>query len=147
MKELVKKEIEKIIDWNKISKQELSLDFIREFKDKVDWKRISYHQKLSENFIREFKDKVYWYYISWRQILSEDFIREFQDKVNWDWIAKYQKSLSLNFVLEFKDKLHWGDMEKFQNMTREDIEKLELQKILEETNKTKVKNKFELIRF
>ena len=37
---------------------------------------ISRYQKLSENFIREFKDKVNWEYISKYQTLSEDFKKE-----------------------------------------------------------------------
>lgn len=48
------------IQWNYISEfQELSEDFIREFKDKVYWHWISKYQKLSENFIREFKHRLY----------------------------------------------------------------------------------------
>jgi hypothetical protein len=78
----------------------LSEDFIREFKDKVDWEFVSEYQDLSEDFIREFKDKVDWYWISFRQILSEDFIREFQDKVNWNMVLTYQK-LSREFKNEY----------------------------------------------
>ena len=62
--------------------QNISKDFIRKFKDKVNWYWISSKIKLSEDFIREFQDKVNWYWISCKQKLSEDFIREFQDKVN-----------------------------------------------------------------
>ena len=43
---------------------------------------ISFHYKLSENFIREFKNRVNWIHISIYQKLSEDFIREFQYKVD-----------------------------------------------------------------
>jgi len=98
------------INWIKIStkKNTLSVDFIREFKDKVDWKTICINQTLSEDFIREFKDKVdwygNWYKISMHQTLSEDFIREFQDKVYWNYISCYQ-TLSEDFIREFKDKL------------------------------------------
>ena len=56
-------------------------DIISEFKEKVDWSRISQHQKLSESFIREFKDEIEWSLISYYQTLSEDFIREFKDAV------------------------------------------------------------------
>ena len=38
--------------------QTLSEDFIREFKDKVDWIKISEHKKISGSFIREFQNKV-----------------------------------------------------------------------------------------
>ena len=57
-------------------------NFIRKFKDKVDWSRISQYKKLSEDFIREFKDKVNWYGISYHQILSEEFKNEFKHELN-----------------------------------------------------------------
>ncbi|HUS49380.1 MAG TPA: hypothetical protein VMZ91_04405 [Candidatus Paceibacterota bacterium] len=101
--------------------KELNLNCsIEEFKDKVDWYEISINQKLSENFIREFQDKVNWEYISSDQILSLEFVREFQDKVEWECIEEYQ------------------------NITREDIKEYEIK---EKLNKTRVKNKFQLIRF
>ena len=37
---------------------DLSEDFIREFKDKVDWKYITKYQNLSKDFIREFKKEL-----------------------------------------------------------------------------------------
>ena len=75
--------INKHIDWNSISTEQLSEDFIRKFQDKVDWSLISACQTLSESFIREFQDKVDWNCISSCQVLSENFIREFEDKVDW----------------------------------------------------------------
>ena len=41
----------------------------------VNWKKISCNQDLSEDFIREFKEKLDWDWISEYQDLSEDFIR------------------------------------------------------------------------
>ena len=63
-----------------------------------------YENKLTEDFIREFKDKVDWFYISLSQELSEKFIKEFQDKVNWEYISEYQE-LSGSFKEEFKKEL------------------------------------------
>ena len=45
---------------------------------------------LSENFIRKFKDEIDWSWVSICQTLSEDFIREFKDKVDWDYIYNHQ---------------------------------------------------------
>jgi hypothetical protein len=105
------------VDWSRISKfQKLSEGFIREFKDKVDWFWISKFQNLSEGFIRKFKDKVNWYCISKYQKLSEDFIREFKDKVNWDCISAYQ-NLSENFIREFKDKVNWVRISESQKLS------------------------------
>ena len=117
MKNSVKKEIEKIMEIRNLNCS------IEEFKNKVNWLYISINQKLSEDFIREFKDKVYWQYVSSNQNLSKDFILELKDRVNWYGIKKHQ------------------------NITKKDIEEYELKKIIEENNKTRVKNKFQLIRF
>jgi hypothetical protein len=38
----------------------LSEQFIREFQDKVNWKKISMRQQLSEKFLAEFKDQLNW---------------------------------------------------------------------------------------
>ena len=46
-----------------------------------NWQALSRHEFLTEDFIREFKDEVDWFWISMFQHLSEDFIREFKDKV------------------------------------------------------------------
>jgi hypothetical protein len=32
--------------------------------------------KFTKEFIKEFRDKINWYHISWSQELSENFIRE-----------------------------------------------------------------------
>ena len=70
-------------DWDWISRlQNLSEDFIREFKYDVNWQWISAYQTFSEEFIRYFQEYVYWEQISRQQKLSEDFIREFQNKLN-----------------------------------------------------------------
>ena len=42
---------------------------------------ISSYQKLSEEFIREFKDKVDWLYICRFQKLSEEFKKEFKKEL------------------------------------------------------------------
>ena len=92
--------------WYDLSTQPLPEDFIREFKNFLNWHMLSVHQVLSEELIREFKNRVVWSVISEFQILSESFIREFQNKVYWDSISCHQK-MSDEFMLEFKDKVYW----------------------------------------
>ena len=95
-KELTLEEIEEIrkdpnnVNWFEISAYYiLSEDFIREFKDKVEWWNICLNRTiLSENFSREFQDKIDWYYISCTQNLSKLFIYEFYDKVYWSYLIK-----------------------------------------------------------
>jgi hypothetical protein len=109
------------VDWYYISRyQELSEDFVRKFKDEVDWVYISIHQKLSENFIREFRDKVNWTNISEHQKLSEDFIQEFKDRVDWYYISGYQK-LSEDFIREFKDRINWNHIFIYQKLSEDFI--------------------------
>jgi len=123
MKDNMKKEIEQLIE-------KLNLNCtIEEFKDYVDWARISHSIILSEDFMREFHDRVDWQHISHSQELSEDFIREFKEKVYWGWIS-YRQELSDEFREEFKDKM---------NYTEEYSEEVVIE------DKYKVKNRFQLM--
>jgi hypothetical protein len=57
----------------------------------ADWSNISVYQDLSEDFIREFKDKICWSSISLYQSLSEDFVLEFIDRISWLFISINRK--------------------------------------------------------
>jgi len=60
---------------------QLSEDYIRKNKDKINWCLISAYQKLSEKIIRDYQDKVDWFWISANQKLSKEFIKEFKYKI------------------------------------------------------------------
>ena len=108
--------------WRELSEHQfLSEDFIREFKDKVNWGCISHYQHLSEDFIREFKDEVTWGWVLISQRLSEDFIREFADRVTWVYLSMHQQ-LSEDFIREFKDKVDWYCISAYQHLSKEFIE-------------------------
>ena len=79
--------------WGSIScYQTLSIDFIREFKKKLEWGPISAHQELNEDFIIEFKDYVNWVYICQFQTITEKVLdRCFEYIPSWSEVAKYQK--------------------------------------------------------
>jgi type I site-specific restriction endonuclease len=62
--------------WLQIGQMALSDDFIRDFKEKLNWDWISTNLPLNENFIEEFQDFVDWEAISEQQNLSEEFIRD-----------------------------------------------------------------------
>lgn len=68
-------------DWDFYANNTLSEDFIREFKDKVDWMAVCRYQKLSEDFIREFQDKIQWGVLSVYHDLSDSFKTEFSSKL------------------------------------------------------------------
>ena len=91
-------------DWKKISKQKLSLEFIRAYQNEVNWDSIII-KKLPEEFIREFQNRINnWGMLSHKQKLSEEFIRDFQDKVDFDNIFFKQSPLSHGFFHEFIDR-------------------------------------------
>jgi hypothetical protein len=113
---------EEFMHWIYFSYLPLSEGFIRDFQDKLDWERISIHQKLSANFIREFRHKVHWPLILRHQKLSEDFIREAiahylpDDKMVWNCLSKHQ-FLSETFIKEFQDKVEWTCISQFQTLS------------------------------
>lgn len=100
------------------SYQNLSIGFIREFQDKVDWWDICHYQLLSENVIREFSNRVNWDNISYHQKLSEAFVREFQYKVNWNFIFQRIK-LSKDFIIEFIDRVNWNIISSYHSSNKD----------------------------
>ena len=76
---------------------DLSLDYIRNHPNEIDWSYVSDCITLPEDFIREFQDKVIWKYISIDQKLSKDFIREFQDNIDYDLLVRNHNSC-LNYT-------------------------------------------------
>ena len=68
----------------------------------MDWATISRFQHISVDFIRENKDKVDKLYILLKQNPSKDFILQFNDKLNWKNISvsKYIKRYHSNFKVQ-----------------------------------------------
>ena len=50
-----------------------------------NWSDFNFYRnnQLSEDFIIEFKDKVWWRYITSTQKLSEQFIRKYNYRMDW----------------------------------------------------------------
>ena len=69
--------------------------------DSADCYAVTSHQKLSENFLRTYKDNLNWSSVTKYQTMSEDFIKEMRDYVDWDLVLDYQK-LSLEFISKMK---------------------------------------------
>lgn len=72
------------------------------------WGELSMFQDISEEFIREYKDQLDWVELSNYKLLSKDFIREFKDKVEWREVSLYQEICQISFLGEFKDKVKWN---------------------------------------
>jgi len=124
--------LEKYMDWDNISKQELSENFMRKYNRFLNWWIISEHQKMSESFIREFKTKVNWVSLLFNKkldlsngfkeefkellpfeslardskALSEDFIRRHENQVDWKFVSRCHQ-IAFDFIMEFKHRIHW----------------------------------------
>ena len=70
------------LDWNVICTEEiLSIDFIRQFKDELDWDQLSWNQIFTEKQIEEFRDYIHnWYNIIINQDVSGKFLEKWRDK-------------------------------------------------------------------
>lgn len=81
---------------------DLSIDFLRQMKDKLDWEDcISTHQRLSQKVIEEFKDYVNWWKICLHQNISYDFMEKHWDKIEWAALANVYRFDS-DFQKRFK---------------------------------------------
>ncbi len=75
-------------DWNPVHLQKLSEQFMRDFKDRLEWMWVCIHQNLTESFMREMKDYVKWSYAAENQKMSPDFILEFSHRLNYYCLIK-----------------------------------------------------------
>lgn len=82
--------------------EELSIDFIREFADKISWSAVSCWQHLSEKEIEEFKDQIDWWYVSKKQKYTLSFIEKWKDKLDWFWVVLRNKN-DKKFMDKYKD--------------------------------------------
>ena len=80
-------------DWDVLSKEAtLSAEFIREFKDKLNWFRLSIYQDFSEPSLREFKDYILWNNYFFRQKVSYQIIKQFIIKTNFRELSEFYTS-------------------------------------------------------
>lgn len=117
-------------DWEDIAiRQNLSEDFIAEFKANIGWLRdphsdmwfhIPKNNTLSDLFIHRYAHCLCWERVSKYCTLSEEFMTAHIDKLHWYGISKHQK-LSENFVALHRDRVVWPRIKKYQRMSKEFI--------------------------
>lgn len=112
-------------------KIKLSIDFLREYKDKIewdsywafvpikfdilyefrdrvdDWKIISRNQELPIEVIEQFKNELDWEAVCLKTHLTEEFMEKYIDYIDWDSIS-YVQNLSENFITRHEDKVNWN---------------------------------------
>lgn len=92
-----------------IENQDITYEWIDEFRDLLSWRQLAFHYKFTEDFIRRYFYDVWYKHDMWcclteYQIrnFSISFIREFAPWFSWFHIKKYHlKKLGKDFEREF----------------------------------------------
>lgn len=98
------------VGWKKtsvLSKIFNDVNVIREFADCLNWTFLSQNKNFNLKYLKEFKDRVNWYWISRRKDLTEDMIDEFYDQVDWEYLYEQKIKLSNNFLIKH-NKRYFG---------------------------------------
>ncbi len=109
MKESVKREVEEIMRSMHEKRGTKAYSFVEEFIENISWSYVFFcnKNKLSEDFIREFKDKIDWSLIGYSQDLSEDFIYDFKDRLHLPYLIKRNVITEHRLKeLEYINKIH-----------------------------------------
>jgi hypothetical protein len=106
------------LDWSLISDIPMPEDFIERHRGHVNWAVISEKQELSESFIIRYSFLIHWDKLSFsrKTRLSESFIKKYQFRLDWSGISETQK-LSENFIIEFRDKVDWFEISRYQKLS------------------------------
>ena len=86
-------------------------DLIKEFKQKIDWAKLSQFEKPSYNFIDNFKDDIRWDFFLTQGIEYEKTYLKYKDKVKpfiGYCLVYYDEQYSEEFLREFQDHIDWG---------------------------------------
>jgi len=82
------------------NEKDISLNFITELYNRVDWEQVSLRNDLTEEFIIKFEQKINFYFIPYKD-LSLYFIRRYRHLLNWDRLSK-RDNLDKEFYIEFQ---------------------------------------------
>lgn len=69
-----------VINWTNVSFS--NIQRYENYKEDVDWVRLSYHEDLTEDFMRRNQERLNWNFLSSHQIMTDEFVGEFEDRVN-----------------------------------------------------------------
>lgn len=93
-------------DWNMLSLNNLSEDFIHFFRNELNWTYLSGNYKMSEEFISKHSKYIDWNVLFTMRVLSEKFIIKNYKKSRWDVISTYT-TMSPSFIRKFQKRLNW----------------------------------------
>lgn len=103
---------------------------VKKFKDKANWDTISmHHHYLSFDFLKEFRNYLNWFWISHLQKLSEYVMDEFKNELDWLQLSYYQK-MSFDFIMAFRHKVVVGNLLQNKNISEETKQEIKNNTIL-----------------
>lgn len=88
-------------NWEQISNQKLSLDFIRMHKDKLNWYFIQMYINLTDKEIIEFQDHIKFDEFCPNSTNTPNVIKMFEDKINWDFVFSHLDNLTDDMIIAF----------------------------------------------
>lgn len=98
--------------WANVSASgDIDIDFIRQFKDRLNWKNLCWNHNVNftEEFIEEFADYIDWRNVSNSVSLPDKLIFKYADKLYFNQMAKWNCwNLSEAVVDRFGDQMDWG---------------------------------------
>lgn len=108
--------------WEKVSLYSLlPINVIRQYKDKVDWKSISYVQYLTNDFVDEVSEYIDFNNLSknWNYVPSEEILQKYINK-EWDWnFLSANSNIPDSTIIMFKDKINWSILSSIRNVSFE----------------------------
>ena len=109
-------------EWEKVSLYTvLPINVIRQYKNKVDWKSVSYIQDLTNEFIDEVSEYIDFNNLSknWNYVPSEEILQKYINK-EWDWnFLSANSNIPDSTVIMFKDKINWSILSSIRNVSFE----------------------------
>lgn len=89
------------------STQKLSLHWIREHPDMINFNALIKKSNLDQEILYEYLDKFSFEDICKYQKLSEEFINSHEDQIIWEYISNYT-DLTFEFIAQHKNVLNWN---------------------------------------
>lgn len=134
IEKLVERELNKPInefgetDFSVISHPKFTLEFplpeefIRKYRNRLNWTFISGMKTLTIEFLVEHDDFLKWDLINYKRAFPDWFIQKYKDKLSWEYIS-YDQSLSLQQVEKFKNYVSWYTVSYRYNLDKEFIKR------------------------
>ena len=119
-------ELKDYIDFNTLVfwSRKVTEKCLRDFADKLDFNLLSRCRNLSFEFMDDFKDKLNWIRVTVRRIntkkIDNEFLTRFIDYVDWS-ILSHHWDFTREQVERYKDVLDWSELSVWRRWSLEEI--------------------------